>query len=121
MTAQPRYNLPTVPAALAGLIELALDIRWSWSHSSDVLWKELAPELWEATHNPWHILQTIAQTRLEEEATDPEFLGLLESHVVARRETLEARTWFIETYPAAAGLITCDQPPAAPLGYPFSS
>ena len=62
MTAQPRYALPTVPDALKGLVDLALDMRWSWSHSSDELWERLAPELWEATHNPWHILQTIAQT-----------------------------------------------------------
>ena len=72
MTAQPRYSLPSVPASLAGLVDLALDLRWSWSHSADALWRELAPELWEVTGNPWHILQTISQTRLEKAAADPE-------------------------------------------------
>ena len=102
MTAQARYSLPTVPSALAGLVDLALDIRWSWSHSSDALWKELAPELWEATHNPWHILQTISQTRLEDAAVDHDFLALLDRHVAARRETLETPTWFAQDYPAVS-------------------
>ncbi|MFH0915016.1 MAG: alpha-glucan family phosphorylase [bacterium] len=97
MTAQPRYALPTVPEALKGLGDLALDMRWSWSHSADELWQRLAPELWETTHNPWHILQTIAQTRLEEFAADPEFLRLVERHLEAWRETLDAPSWFEQT------------------------
>ncbi len=101
MTAQPRYALPTVPEPLTGLLDLALDMRWSWSHSSDELWKRLAPELWEATHNPWHILQTIAQTRLEEFAADPVFLQLVERHLRARRESLDAPSWFTQTYGAS--------------------
>ncbi len=98
MVAQSRCTLPTVPDALRGLVDLALDMRWSWSHSSDELWRRLDPELWDITHNPWHILQTIAHTRLEEYAADPSFLQLVQQHVKARRETLEARSWFAQTY-----------------------
>lgn len=101
MPAQPRSPLPVLPAALADLADLALDVRWSWSHSSDALWETLAPELWEVTHNPWHILQTIARTRLERAAADPDFLRLLEAQVTARRETLQAKTWFEQAYPPA--------------------
>ena len=102
MTAQPRYTLPTVPDALRGLVDLALDMRWSWSHSADELWQRLAPELWERTHNPWHILQTIAQTRLEEFAADPEFLRLIDRHLKTWRETLDAPSWFEQTRQATA-------------------
>jgi glycogen phosphorylase len=102
VTAQPRYTLPTVPDALRGLVDLALDMRWSWSHSSDELWERLAPELWGATHNPWHILQTIAQTTLDEFAADPKFLGLVERHLQVRREALEAPSWFDQRYGASA-------------------
>jgi starch phosphorylase len=101
MTAQPRYFLPTVPAALTGLVDLALDLRWSWSHSADTLWERLAPELWEVTGNPWHILQTIAQTRLEEAAADPEFLELLRHHLAARENVLKASSWFEQKYTGA--------------------
>ncbi len=100
MTAQVRYPLPAMPAALAGLAELALDLRWSWSHSSDVLWKRLDPELWETTANPWHILQTVAQTRLQEAADDPEFVALLEHHLRDRSRALKAPSWFEKTFPA---------------------
>ena len=102
MTARPRYSSPTVPAALEGLVDLALDLRWSWSHSSDDLWEQLAPELWKVTGNPWHILQTIAQTTLVEAAADPEFRRLLKHHLDARREALEAGSWFEQKYSASS-------------------
>jgi starch phosphorylase len=101
MTTHARHSLPAVPASLAGLLDLALDLRWSWSHSADALWERLAPELWEVTGNPLHILQTISRTRLEEAAADPEFLQLLDRHTAARRAALEAPTWFEEAYPNA--------------------
>ena len=41
------------------LAELALDMRWSWNHATDELWKQLDPALWELTHNPWIVLQTV--------------------------------------------------------------
>ncbi len=102
MSPQPRYAVPTVPAALKGLVELALDMRWSWSHYGDELWEKLDPGLWDVTHNPWLLLQTISQTRLEEFARDPDFRKLLHHHLASRRETLEARTWFQESYPSSA-------------------
>jgi glycogen phosphorylase len=115
MTAQPRYALPTIPEPLRGLLDLALDMRWCWSHSSDELWEHLAPELWDITHNPWHILQTMSQTRLEEEAADPQFRQLLDRHTNARRETLEAESWFERTYPEAAGKLEEKQSPGEAL------
>ncbi len=103
MNIQPRFVLPNIPDNLQGLIDLALDVRWSWSHASDELWKRLDPTLWEVTNNPWHILQTISRTRLLEAAADREFLELLQTHVAARLETLSASTWFEQKYPEAAG------------------
>ncbi len=47
-------------AGMDELVELALDLRWSWNHSADDLWRPLAPELWDLTRNPWVILQTVA-------------------------------------------------------------
>ena len=42
------------------LAELALDIGWSWNHSADEIWQQLDPALWDLTHNPWIILQTVS-------------------------------------------------------------
>jgi hypothetical protein len=42
------------------LTDLALDLRWSFNHSADQHWEQLDPELWELTHNPWLLLQTVS-------------------------------------------------------------
>ena len=42
------------------LAELALDMRWSWNHATDEVWRQLDPDLWEITHNPWVVLQTVS-------------------------------------------------------------
>ena len=41
------------------LKDLALDMRWSWNPEADELWSQLDPDLWDRTHNPWVLLQTI--------------------------------------------------------------
>ena len=52
-------------AGMEELLELALDLRWSWDHSADEIWRPLAPELWDLTRNPWVILQTVAPGKLK--------------------------------------------------------
>jgi starch phosphorylase len=36
----------------ATLAELALDMRSSWNHATDQVWRQLDPVLWDITHNP---------------------------------------------------------------------
>jgi hypothetical protein len=73
-THAPSYLLPEVPAGLEGLAELALDMRWSWSHSADEIWQRIHPELWEQTRNPWVILQATAPAQLQALARDAAFV-----------------------------------------------
>lgn len=47
------------------LTQLALDLHWSWNHATDEIWKELDPELWELTENPWLILKSVSQQKLD--------------------------------------------------------
>jgi glycogen phosphorylase len=108
---------PAVPEPLQGLIELALDVRWAWSHSSDVLWRRLAPEAWERTHSPWHILQTIARTKLEKFARDDEFLELLHRHVDERTRMLSARSWYAETCEKLSPETPSPSPPLGEIAY----
>ncbi|PPK72955.1 uncharacterized protein DUF3417 [Methylobacter tundripaludum] len=57
----PIYSLlPTEVEGFDALAELALDMRWSWSHATDQVWGQLDPELWELTQNPWVVLQTVS-------------------------------------------------------------
>ncbi len=55
------------------LTELALNLHWSWNHAADELWKRLDPELWEATQNPWVILQTVSRDKIKTALAEPEF------------------------------------------------
>lgn len=98
LTAQPYHVVPTLPDSITGLLELALDLRWSWSHAPDALWEEIAPEIWRVTHNPWHILQTVGRDRLEEVAADPRFVKLLNEQLAARRALMSKTSWFEEHY-----------------------
>lgn len=84
------------------LIELALNIRWSWNHASDELWQQLDPELWEFTRNPWVILQTVSRDRLEERLTDPAFREKLKGLLKANEQANSAPSWFQEKHPKAA-------------------
>jgi starch phosphorylase len=97
-----RYGFPLADASgFDSLVELALDLRWSWNHAADELWRQLDPALWDLTHNPWVILQTIARDRLENISTDPAFRTKVEALVHARREALTAPSWFQQNYQPA--------------------
>ncbi len=62
-----------LPENLGALTDLALDLRWTWNHAVDALWRSIDPELWERTNNPWVILQNVSQRRLEQLSDDREF------------------------------------------------
>ncbi len=87
---------PTIPEELSELIPLALDLRWSWSHVSDVLWETLDPELWDRTGNPWLILQSISPARLETLTKNRNFCRKLKELAKERQSYLEKPTWFQE-------------------------
>ena len=70
----PIYSfLPTEIEGFDSLAELALDMRWSWNHYADEVWRQLDPDLWEITHNPWVVLQTVSRDQIERVLADPEF------------------------------------------------
>ena len=79
------------------LVELALDLRWSWDHSADEIWRPLSPELWDLTRNPWVILQTIAPGKLKELAADGQFSTRVETLAQKMRDSHSAAAWFQET------------------------
>lgn len=92
-----------LPQRIQPLTELALDLRWTWSHAGDVLWRMIDTETWERTGNPWIILQTVAQKRLEELAYDTRFLDELDRLVGERRRYVECPCLFDQQH-AAAGI-----------------
>jgi starch phosphorylase len=92
------YFLPSMPEGLDGLDELLLDLRWSWNHEADRLWKQIAPELWARTGNPWLILQNVSTARLNVLAADPIFRKMLSDYVASYREAMEKPSWFQQAH-----------------------
>ncbi|MCK4604649.1 MAG: DUF3417 domain-containing protein [Deltaproteobacteria bacterium] len=92
------YLLRELPLDLAELNELALDLRWTWSHAGDALWRRLAPRIWEQTKNPWVILQDVSQERLEQLAVDPDFMEELRRLAETRKNYLNDPGWYGKTH-----------------------
>jgi starch phosphorylase len=94
--------LREVPEALEPLTELALDLRWTWSHGADALWRAVDAEAWELHANPWLILQDVPADRLEALARDSDFVSLLQRVTEERRRDLSTAAWFDEAHPRTA-------------------
>lgn len=87
------------------LTELALNLRWSWNHSTDQIWKQLDPDLWELTQNPWVILQTVSTEKLQEMLSNAAFRKLVDDTAESNRQSAEAPGWFQNKYPQSS--LTC--------------
>ena len=102
----PIYGLlPTEIEGFDSLAELALNMRWSWNHATDEVWPQLDPEVWEITHNPWLVLQTVSRDQIERMLADPVFRKKVEGLVETRRQALAAPAWFQRDHSGA--LLTC--------------
>ncbi|RYG00245.1 MAG: alpha-glucan family phosphorylase, partial [Chitinophagaceae bacterium] len=91
--------LPFDIEGVALLAELALDLSWSWNHSTDQLWEKLDPALWELTRNPWVILQSVSHEQLERQLADPLFRQLMNDLKRSHEKVGLADKWFQTTYP----------------------
>lgn len=101
-----RFLSPDLPAELAQLVDrltdLAVDLRWTWSHGADVLWKHIDPEGWERTENPYEVLQNLTQPRLRALKDDAVFLRYLGELSEAREAYHSSPGWYGDTYAAQA-------------------
>jgi len=90
-----------LPADIEGaelLAELAMDVRWSWNHAADYIWRELDPALWESTYNPLVVLQTVARDRIRAVLADEAIRRNLNDLVEARRRAKTEDGWFQREY-----------------------
>jgi hypothetical protein len=94
----PIYRLlPTEIEGFDALAELALDMRWSWNHATDQVWRQLDPELWAITHNPWVVLQTVSRDQIKRVLANSVFRKSVDGLVQTRRHEVEAPAWFQQT------------------------
>ncbi|MFZ1205441.1 MAG: alpha-glucan family phosphorylase [Candidatus Acidiferrales bacterium] len=103
------HSLHGLPASevkgFDSLAELALDMRWSWNHATDGVWRALDLVLWELTQNPWVVLQTVSRDQLERVLADPAFRKSVDDHLQAKRHAAEGPAWFQKKHPKAP--LTC--------------
>ncbi len=97
-----RFLSPDLPPELAELVDkltdLAVDLRWTWSHEADALWERIAPKGWEQTENPYEVLQNLTKPQLTALKNDPQFLKHLQVLTEAREAYHSSPSWYGETY-----------------------
>jgi starch phosphorylase len=94
--------LPTEVDGFNDLAELALDLRWSWNHATDYIWKQLDPDLWALTHNPWGLLQTVSRDKIQKVTAEPAFRKRLDALLQQKRQAEASPAWFQQSYPESA-------------------
>lgn len=87
-----------IPDKLVPYSDLAADLRWTWSHSGDAVWKSMDPVIWEQTENPYAVIQNMSQERLDELAKDRDFIKRLKYLSVSHKDYCCQPTWFSETH-----------------------
>lgn len=80
------------------LIELALNIHWSWNHAADTIWQLLDPALWELTRNPWIVLQTVSKDQLERQLADPYFKKKINDLMKLNQDAASSPAWFQQNH-----------------------
>ena len=98
-------SLPSKTEAWDALTRLALDLSWTYNHSADEIWKRLDPELWELTANPWLILHSMSNRKLDalklEAQTDPAFRQRIEQLLTELNEKNAGPAWFQTAHPSS--------------------
>ena len=99
-------DVPTVvPDAIAGLQELAGNWAWAWDTDAPELFREIAPDIWtEVRHAPLRLLRAVRYERLEECASDAEY--------VARVTAATTRVRAYLAQPLAEDAVTAENPVA---------
>jgi starch phosphorylase len=91
----PTYSLlPTEVEGFDSLVELALDMGWSWNRATEGVWHALDPTLWEFTRNPWVVLQTVSRGQLERVLADPAFRKNVDDLLRSKHQAADTPTWF---------------------------
>jgi glycogen phosphorylase len=103
---EPLYSfLPTDMEGFDSLMELALDLRWSWNHSADEVWRQLDRAVWDLTHNPCGLLQLVSRERIERLLADAVFRHSIEDLLQVKRDAARTPAWFQRAHPGSA--LTC--------------
>ena len=90
--------LPAEVDGFDSLAELALDLRRSWNHDSDEIWRQLDPALWDLIHNPWVVMQTVSRDQFKKVLSDPAFRKKVDALIRSGEYEASAPAWFQQNY-----------------------
>lgn len=92
-----------LPAGLAGLRTLALNLRWVWHPPTQDLFADIDPTVWERVgHDPARTLAEVSPEVLDRLAADPAFVARVGAAADDLREYLTAARWYQREQPATA-------------------
>lgn len=91
-----------LPEELAVLTDLALDLRWTWSHAGDALWKLVSQDTWQRIDNPWVALQEVPGERLRQLAKDPQFQHEVRRLTAGHQRYCTDSAWYQQTHAGAS-------------------
>jgi starch phosphorylase len=74
-------------------LEFARDLRWTWSHEGDALWRHIDSEAWELTHNPHRVIQNLDTERVLTLFEDPHFRDEWSKLQAKRTDYLHSPCW----------------------------
>ena len=118
MKAIRRFTVRAViPEALAALDELALNLRWSWHRPTQRLFRAISESAWHASHDPIQLLGAVEPARLDELASDPEFVRQANELRDELRRYISEPRWYqgLEGTPASIAYFSAEFGVAAAL------
>src|SRR5690606_10886034 len=102
---------PAIPDAIAGLDELAANLRWSYHRPTRDLFEEIDPEEWgRSGHDPRLVLARAPHERLVELSQDPGYVARVQAEVDGLRAALTSRSWFDEQVVDLGGAVAYFSP-----------
>jgi len=84
------------------LHELALDLGAVWKRNTDDIWRQIDPDVWLITRNPWLMLQQASENTLRSMAEDRSLRSRVEQLVLARQQSSNSSTWFQKAHSGSA-------------------
>ena len=97
----PETRIAYLPPRVEGLVEIAMNLAWSWNRRARFLFRSIDDRLWQETrHNPLALLRRADPARVAGCASDPAYLELYDSILAEIRSFQSADgTWFANTWP----------------------
>jgi starch phosphorylase len=93
--------LPVDVDGVSSLIELALDMRWAWNHATDEVWRQLDPALWDLTHHPCDVLQTVSREKILRTLADPAYRKKIDDLIKYKAQAANCPAWFQKQHSGA--------------------